>query len=652
MSASFRINQGMSTGTYGRARRDITPFSVGGLVTLQNAGGHLTYLWEVLTKPHGAVTVLATPAAVTTTLNTEDAGGYLIRLTVDAGLPTEDVLVLYMGIALAKSSLVLPAANESNQDNSQGPFFDGREGWWEKLEDWLRWADAAVASTTIPGGIYVDSTNGSDITGDGSMGLPYATLAYACSEQAAPDAGNFQVPLIFHLAPGTYLEMGFAPTIPQRQFITIEMNDSLFVGNILWKIDPELWTTFGLDPTTNLPHLSIVAAAPRMEEGGTFSMLGGGRLTVTNDNPSGNLMPRHVLSISGVARAAFEIYNAANGTDVQLDATQTMTLYLRDSYTDDATSVIGGAADYDVALDFVEANEIEIYAERSTLTLVGTCCIKRISDCRYEANAFIDIDGAPYTFGRIQGNPYLSVNVERSYQTKKHGSFFGYNPASARPYTFAHAITFDRSSLIDMAYSTSDMSASFYGFDAVTTTPDTGYGRGWYLDECKDGEASAMIIPQGAAAGSARLLAHAYNYAGNTQPNGSALSKTNRFSLILEAGTYAFMNVMWLWGTDYVDIVGIGSAAVDADRDALSECTILYMDATSTIGCSAQIARFEGFSIMKDTAGVPDLACLTILDTVHHSDYCVFKDLTFIAGPNCAGENPRAVVIGIPAPPP
>lgn len=139
-AADFRINQ-LSTGTYGLARRDILPTSLAGVpVQFEAFNGGLTYLWEVIQPPGSSATV-ATPNAQTTTFNAESRGGYVVKLTVNYGLPTEDVLLLYMGLAFSTSGLCGPALNETIEDNSQGT---PEYGWGEKFLTWMTWVEANI----------------------------------------------------------------------------------------------------------------------------------------------------------------------------------------------------------------------------------------------------------------------------------------------------------------------------------------------------------------------------------------------------------------------------------------------------------------------------------------------------------------------------
>ena len=146
MSAIFRIGQSGSFGPFGIARSHLSPFSIDGAITLEaQTLTHASYLWEVSAAPIDGSPPVVTPAGATCTLQLEEPGGYLIRLTVDAGLTSEDVLELYVGIVMANSDLPLPSLYETNQDNSLSPY-DGSQGWWYKQERFNKWVDKNIGT--------------------------------------------------------------------------------------------------------------------------------------------------------------------------------------------------------------------------------------------------------------------------------------------------------------------------------------------------------------------------------------------------------------------------------------------------------------------------------------------------------------------------
>ncbi len=139
-AANFRINQ-LSAGTYGLARRDILPTTLAGVpAQFEALNPGLTYLWEII-QPPGSTATIATPNAQTTTCNVESRGGYVVKLTVNFGLPTEDVCLIYIGLAYSTSGLCGPALNETIEDNSQGT---PEYGWGEKFLTWMAWVEANI----------------------------------------------------------------------------------------------------------------------------------------------------------------------------------------------------------------------------------------------------------------------------------------------------------------------------------------------------------------------------------------------------------------------------------------------------------------------------------------------------------------------------
>lgn len=150
MSAIFKIDQPgwfpgpPPAGLWDRARRDIQLVGTGGAVTFtaQNVA-MVSYLWELISEPPGPATPIigaGLPACQASFLKT---GGYLMRLTVDAGIPaTEDVSVRYVGIPLPNSGLAIPAFNELDFDNSIDP--TGAPGTSEKLTEFFKWADSII----------------------------------------------------------------------------------------------------------------------------------------------------------------------------------------------------------------------------------------------------------------------------------------------------------------------------------------------------------------------------------------------------------------------------------------------------------------------------------------------------------------------------
>lgn len=184
--ASFRINQASNpipVGTYGIARRDMMPYTLGGEITFEAENSGLVYRWE-LVQPPGGTGVLSGVTNQTATLVAEQDGGYIVKLTVNPSTPNEDIDLLYFGIPtiIDDTSLCLPALNETTHDNS---ISHPEYGWWEKMYEFLR-VLAGKAGTGGGGDTFFEGGTGTAslqrigfaaAIGDNSWGLGYGAEA-------------------------------------------------------------------------------------------------------------------------------------------------------------------------------------------------------------------------------------------------------------------------------------------------------------------------------------------------------------------------------------------------------------------------------------------------------------------------------------------
>lgn len=90
---------------------------VGNTVQLNNvnAGGEVTYLWEILDAPEGSLTELSNAALQNPTFVVDCEGTYLIKLTVNRTLATEVSAKIIAAVSQLKSGLRIPAAGESTE---------------------------------------------------------------------------------------------------------------------------------------------------------------------------------------------------------------------------------------------------------------------------------------------------------------------------------------------------------------------------------------------------------------------------------------------------------------------------------------------------------------------------------------------------------
>jgi len=247
MSALFKIDQsGLPAGIYGRARQDL---SIGSTITFtaEDASPPIfTYLWELISEPPGSTVVVGTPTAQSCTVTLSETGGYLMRLTVDAGLPSEDIQVLYFGVALAGSGLCIPAFNETYFDNSQPPY-TGERGYEEKLTNWIKWVDGNSGKGIRKPKVIdiVDCTQPPPTENDGDRYILDNTLG---TIDAGWDGGDRTNIMQYDLATDTW--SAEVPEEGWRCLVDALNTDAVFVDDpptaAYWEVQPiasNLWTT-------------------------------------------------------------------------------------------------------------------------------------------------------------------------------------------------------------------------------------------------------------------------------------------------------------------------------------------------------------------------------------------------------------------------
>ena len=492
--------------------------------------------------------------------------------------------------------------------------------------------------------VYCDATDGDDATGDGTPGKPYKTWAAACAAQAAPTTvAIFSTPLEFILAPG-----GDYPgpvTVPKRLHVTVQGDDCSISGTINWGIDPKVWSDLGL-ATSNVPVLEFARTPPVPGVEANTSpfapysqgfQLVAGHLEVYNSN-TGTALPMpdyHVVSLTGVMRDGFGIYNKPAGTAVPLDAPGTMNLYLTDSPTTAGSpSIIAGEADSDGMVLY--ENAVMIRALRSYVTMHGVCRIGQLDQCVYWADRTLDYAGGAYSYGKISAEPgfggFPDGTIRNSLMVVD--STMGTDPVAVPAYSDACAIIFDRDSLLSMLAVCADLAVTFGGF----ATDVTGaYERGWWFgtDEAL-GDHAIVRIPCAGAEDSYRLLLHAYGTAKNWLPLGAALSATNRVTLLLEPGWYEATTK----GTpdfemrhDYVDIVATSGLSGYEKTAAYAPPVHIHLNGTNFIVTTA-MARLEGIDLVQSKS-TPPASCMVVADTVRD---VFFKNLSWSEDPSGAGS--------------
>lgn len=159
--STFRINQppGTPYANWDRARRDIALGTVEG--EAQNKS-QTSYKWEMLSAPLGVTVVINNSTTHTCNFTLATRGSYLLRLTVNEGLPLESITTILLAVPLVNSGLCLPALNETNQDNSLSPY-DGNRGHEDKANAFFRLVD----TNTIVENLKTAGTSGMLLTAVG-----------------------------------------------------------------------------------------------------------------------------------------------------------------------------------------------------------------------------------------------------------------------------------------------------------------------------------------------------------------------------------------------------------------------------------------------------------------------------------------------------
>ena len=166
--------------TVDNASRD--DLAIGDVVTLEAVPPPVgtTFQWTLVFVPEGSAAVLTPPAAAGTsgpvTFTADLAGPYLVRLTVDAGLPTEDTQYVRLRALTATLGLKLVAAGERRDSTGTIPVDVDIEGWANEQNFNLQAIEAAIGAGTAPldavltvgnttGGTNIEVTTGDSILG-------------------------------------------------------------------------------------------------------------------------------------------------------------------------------------------------------------------------------------------------------------------------------------------------------------------------------------------------------------------------------------------------------------------------------------------------------------------------------------------------------
>lgn len=154
---------------------------VGDVITLEAVPPAIgtTWAWTLVFVPEGSTAVLTPPASASTagpvTFTADLAGPYLVRLTVDAGLPTEDTQYVRLRALTSTLGLKLVAAGERRDSTGVIPVDVDSEGWANEQNYNLQALESALTGTetlaqTLAAGNTTGGTNIQVDTGDEIIG--------------------------------------------------------------------------------------------------------------------------------------------------------------------------------------------------------------------------------------------------------------------------------------------------------------------------------------------------------------------------------------------------------------------------------------------------------------------------------------------------
>lgn len=173
----------------------------GDVITLESIGvGAITHSWSILFAPHFSAVGLTSTNTAVTQFAVDKEGSYLIRLMVDAGLPTESSQYLRFRALTEFAGLQLVAAGERRDEEAIIPTDIGIYGWAYEQNGNLRKILEILKPIAMSGRVvHVDSNLGTQGYGD------FATIQEAIDFSVLDGASESQ-PYVVLINEGVYEE--------------------------------------------------------------------------------------------------------------------------------------------------------------------------------------------------------------------------------------------------------------------------------------------------------------------------------------------------------------------------------------------------------------------------------------------------------------
>lgn len=237
-----------------------TAIVVGSTVQLDNnnAGGEVSYLWEILDKPEGSLSALSSSTLQNPTFVADSEGTYLIRLTVNRTLATEQVDKVIVGVAQLKTKMRIPAAGETAEGSTL-------RGWAEDVNRNFRLLDNLKADAgTVVGVATATESEGHVLYASGistlKAGLPGEENVLELSSAVATDADQLdRILFVFveKVGGGSSAIAGQLMSVKHSGFIgPITMAGSPTAGDPLYVTDAG---KIGLTPGTYVRRVGAIA---------------------------------------------------------------------------------------------------------------------------------------------------------------------------------------------------------------------------------------------------------------------------------------------------------------------------------------------------------------------------------------------------------
>ena len=218
------------------SRDDLAVGDVVTLTTVPPATG-TTFQWTLVFVPEGSTAVLTPPAAASTsgpvTFTADLAGPYLVRLVVDAGLPTESSQYVRLRALTSTLGLKLVAAGERRDSTGVIPVDVDTEGWANEQNYNLQRLESSLSA----GGVWtIASTAGPTYT---AANLEFVLIT----------AGTVEVTLP---APTLNHRIAFKTTV-----VPVDIQIKTNAAGVL--IDGTDYSAVGLALTTQWEQISVIS---------------------------------------------------------------------------------------------------------------------------------------------------------------------------------------------------------------------------------------------------------------------------------------------------------------------------------------------------------------------------------------------------------